>query len=137
MRYRFDRKSYNRRTRLLSSAAVVAVLAIIAFVGVSLFLRQEVISQLRPISTNTQIVYFTVEKGSSAKQISIQLEDAGLIRSSSAFQWYVRTKELRDDLKAGTYTFNRAMSVQEMVDKMVNGEVARNLFTILPGKRLD
>jgi UPF0755 protein len=60
-----------------------------------------------------------------------------LIRSSKAFETYVRSNELNDKLQAGTYVLTPSLSTGDIVRKMVIGDVAKNLITILPGKRLD
>lgn len=92
---------------------------------------------MQPVSSSTAIRYFTVEPGSGVRQISGDLKAAGIIRNAQAFETYVRSNEYTNQLQAGTYALSQAMSVQQIVDKMVGGEVAKNLLTILPGKRLD
>jgi UPF0755 protein len=81
--------------------------------------------------------YFTVETGAGVQEIASKLRQASLIRSSQAFVTYVRSNELHDNLQAGTYSLSPSMSVQQIVNKMVNGDVAKNLLTVLPAKRLD
>jgi UPF0755 protein len=81
--------------------------------------------------------YFTVESGATAKEIASSLHNSGLIKSVNAFEWYVRSNGFRDKLQAGTYVLSPSLTVQQIVNKMVEGNVAKNLFTILPGKRLD
>jgi UPF0755 protein len=81
--------------------------------------------------------YFTVEPGQALHQISVNLKKEGLIRSSGAFETYVRGKEYADKLQAGTYSLNPSLSVQQVVEKMINGDQAKNLLTILPGKSAD
>lgn len=93
-------------------------------------------TNLKPVSSATEPVFFTVEQGSGVHEIAVDLEATGLIRSISAFETYVTTNDYRDKLQAGTYQLNPSMSVQKIVDRMVGGEVARDLLTILPGKRL-
>lgn len=137
MNYNYDKRKRFKRGRLFTIGLIVLVITCVGFLGTSWFLRQHYQSELTPVSNQTKIIYFTVESGTTANQIAIKLEDAGLIRSAKAFEWYVRSQEVRDELKAGTYSLNAAMSTQEIVQKMVAGDVARNLLTILPGKRLD
>jgi UPF0755 protein len=48
----------------------------------------------------------------------------------------LRSNEV-DILQAGTYSLSPSMSVSEITDKMVKGDVTKNLLTILPGKRID
>ena len=93
-------------------------------------------NNLKPVSTSAETVFFTVSPGSGVHQIATDLRQAGLIRSISAFETYVTTNDYRDKLQAGTYRLSSSMSVQKIVAKMVEGDVARDLLTILPGKRL-
>jgi UPF0755 protein len=44
---------------------------------------------------------------------------------------------LRENLKAGTYSFSPSQSVEEIAGIIAEGEVTTDLVTILPGKRLD
>lgn len=92
---------------------------------------------LQPVSSSREIKYFTVLAGSNVHQIAVKLEREDLIRSTRAFETYVRSHTLHNNLQAGTYALSPSMSVQEIVNKMVEGDVARNLLTILPAKRLD
>ena len=121
----------------LKSWPAILVIAIVLLVVGTLVIRTVYINNLKPVSSSSSTAYFTVSTGSSVDQISVNLKQQGLIRSSSAFKNYVRTNELNDKLQAGTYVLSPSMSVQDIVKKMVNGEVAKNLLTILPGKRLD
>jgi len=88
-------------------------------------------------SASTAIVYFSVGNGDTLNQIATNLHNAGLIKSSQAFETYVKSNELHDNLQAGTYSLSKSMSVKQIVQKMMTGDVARNLLTILPGKHED
>ncbi len=92
---------------------------------------------LKPLSSSVSTIYFTVTPGDSLHQIAVKLKSAGLIKNSRVFETYVRSNELHDKLQAGTYSLSPSMSVDRIVKKMTDGEVAKNLLTILPQKRLD
>lgn len=126
--------SSNRPLRVL---VISLVLLLALVVGTAAGLKLWYDHNLQPVSSSTEVKYFGVDEGASVHQIANNLEDAGLIRSVSAFETYVTTNNYRDKLQAGTYSLNPSMSVQTIVGKMVSGDVARNLLTILPGKRLD
>jgi UPF0755 protein len=116
---------------------MVAVAIVVIFIAGLWGLRTWYTMSLKPVSSSQTTQYFTVETGSGVHQIAVKLKRANLIRSSRAFETYVRGNELHDQLQAGTYSFSQSMSVEQIVSKMVEGDVARNLLTILPGKRLD
>jgi UPF0755 protein len=117
----------------------IAVIAVALLVTGSTIwgIRSWYYHNLSPVSQSEQINYFTVESGDSLNAIANKLANEGLIRSSRAFETYVRGRGLYDQLQAGTYALSPSMSAGEIVDKLIEGDVAKNLLTILPGKRLD
>lgn len=115
---------------------VLAVMGALILLGGVWALRSWYTNNLRPVSESQQTVYFTVELGDSRDKIADKLERERLIRSSAAFKNYIRTNEIQN-LLAGTYILSPSMSTQDIVKKMIKGEVAHNLLTILPAKRLD
>ncbi len=127
-------KKYNRHG--YSWVAVLAVTIVLLVIGVGV-VRVVYTNNLKPVSSSTITQYYTVPSGTSVDQIAKGLQQDNLIRSASAFKNYVRTNELNDKLQAGTYKLSPSMNVQQIVQKMVSGDVARNLLTILPGKRID
>jgi UPF0755 protein len=115
---------------------IALAVALLLVGGTAAGLRVWYSNNLKPVSSSTAIDFFTVEPGSGVHRIAVGLEEAGLIRSVSAFETYVTANNYRDKLQAGTYRLNPSMNVQTIVTKMVDGDVAKDLLTILPGKRL-
>lgn len=115
---------------------VVAVLMLFLVSSV-IVIRNVYNRNLKPISSSQKIVIVTIPSGASVSQISKKLQDQGVIRASWAFEWYVRNKNFRESLQAGTYSLRQNQSVAEIVSILTNGKVATNLLTILPGQRLD
>lgn len=89
---------------------------------------------LAAVSSSQKVVYFPISSGASLDEIASDLKNAGLIRSSTAFTTYVRSRQLYAKMKAGTYALNPSMSTPQIVDKIVNGDVSKSYVTILPGK---
>ncbi len=87
-------------------------------------------------SASTETVQFTVVSGSTVHDISSDLKKADLIRSSQAFETYVRGRALFDKLQAGTYTLSESMSTPQIITKLVNGDVSKNLLQIPAGKTI-
>ncbi len=112
----------------------VAVFAAILIAGVTV--RQVYIRNLKPVNASQRTVTITVPRGATLHDITLLLQKQNLIRSSWAFEWYVRSKEVRDNLQAGTYELRPSQSVQEIVDVLTQGRIAKDLFTILPAQRL-
>lgn len=129
----FKRKKWSgSRPWLVISIALILILG-----GGIIGLRSWYEHSLEPVSSSNSGVYFTVTPGSGLHTVSSKLKNAGLIRSSRAFETYTRSHELPDKIQAGTYILSPSMSVKQIIEKIVNGDVAKNLLTILPQKRLD
>src|SRR3989344_6625944 len=123
-----------RSIRKLITAFAVAFILL----GAGVFtLRSWYTNNLKPVSSSSQTAYFTVESGSTVHQIAVKLKSQSLIRSSQAFETYVRGHADYGDLQAGTYVLSPSMDVKSIVTKLTSGDVAKNLLTILPAKRLD
>jgi UPF0755 protein len=116
---------------------LVLLLAAGGFGAVSYNVQRWYAENVKPLSADATQVVFTVEIGDTPQVIGDNLEAKKLIKSAKAFAWYVRTHDVRDQLKAGTYRFSPSMGVAEIVTQLTEGKVATDLFTILPGKRLD
>ncbi len=111
------------------------VLAIIV-IGAAVTVRQVYLRNLKPVNASQRTVTVTVPRGATAHEITVILQKDQLIRSVWAFEWYVRSKEVRDELLAGTYELRPSQSVPEIVDVLTQGRIAKNLVTILPAQRL-
>jgi UPF0755 protein len=123
-----------KKPRRKPSRLVLIIVAIVLIFGAGYAVHNWYNRNLGPVSSSSQTIYFTVASGSTVHDIAVKLKSSGLIRSSRAFETYVRGKSLFGSLQAGTYALSPSMSTAQIVDKMVNGQVARNLLTILPGK---
>lgn len=100
--------------------------------------RHVYFKNLEPVTTETQAAELvTIEQGTSADRIAVQLEQAGIIRSAWAFKLYLGSKNVRDLLQAGTYSLSPSQSVAQIVAQLTHGKVATDLVTIIPGQRLD
>ncbi len=119
---------------------IIAVLFVLIFVSGAagaLYAKRWYDAALTAKSSDAKAIVFTIEEGSSVKEIATQLESSSIIRSARAFDWYMRGRTDRDEIQAGTYELSQSLSVSEIADIFVEGKVAKNLFTILPGSRID
>ena len=104
----------------------------------TVFVRYTYNDGLKPVnSASEEVKLITIERGATLDEITKQLEDAGLIRSPWAFKLYVGSKNARDALQAGTYSFSPSQSVAEIVVQLSHGKVNTDLVTIIPGQTLD
>jgi len=122
------------RRSLLFLATLLIVGAVAGFIGIrSLYMSN--LQAVNPLATE-DIVY-VLQSGATTPQIAKGLREKTLIRSTAAFEQYVRTNEVGQDFKAGTYLLKQSQDVATIIGILTEGRVAANLFTILPGKRLD
>jgi UPF0755 protein len=121
------------RTRWLWIATAVVLIAIVAGFGARAWYNRNLAAV---DASSSQKVNFTVVSGSTVQEIGRDLKRANLIRSTQAFETYVRGRGLYDQLQAGTYTLSKSLSTPQIVTKMVDGDVTKGLLTILPGKTL-
>jgi len=125
-----------RRTKVRSWPLVVLILLIIIGGGIWAA-RTWYNRNLAAVSSSSEIIYFPIETGSSLQEIAQDLAHVHLIRSATAFETYVRGRQLYAKMQAGTYALSPSMSTPDIVDKIVKGEVSKDYVTILPGKTLN
>lgn len=122
------------RGRLGGGLLVILVIGLIVAVVV---VRQTYHKNLQPVSASQRSVLVTIPTGATVSQIGKKLFDQGLIKSSWAFEWYIRNQNLRGQLQAGSYSLRPNQGLKEIVTALTQGKVATDLVTILPGQRLD
>ncbi|MBI1857324.1 endolytic transglycosylase MltG [Candidatus Saccharibacteria bacterium] len=128
------RKSSQRWLRPL----VVIVLTLVVLLGGAIFATRHIyLENLKPVNASQHVQQITIPSGTGIKEIGTILQDKGLIKSTWAFEWYVRFQNIRDKLQAGTYLLRSNQSVQEIVAIISQGKIKTDLVTILPGQRLD
>jgi UPF0755 protein len=108
----------------------------VALVGSAVLIHRTYTGNLKPVSSNSRGIAYTVAPGDTTSEIADGLKSKDLIRSDWAFEWYVRNHQLYDQIKAGTYLLNQSQSVEEITQILVDGRVATDLVTILPARRL-
>lgn len=126
-----------QRKKWLVAVGIIATILVIGAIGSVFVIRRTYDNNLKPVSTSENIQLITVPVGASVNEIAERLKTAGLIRQTWVFEWYVRSQEVQDQLKAGTYALSPNQGVSDIVALLTKGQVATKLVTILPGKRLD
>jgi UPF0755 protein len=132
----YDIDKQRRHTWLRVWVILLVILMIGAVAGI-ITIRRTYDQNLRPYSASQRSVIVTIPSGSTVKEIGKKLQEQGLIKSSWAFEWYIRNQNIRDRLQAGTYSLRPNQGVKEIVTILTHGKVKTDLVTILPGQRLD
>lgn len=78
-----------------------------------------------------------VEPGTGIAEIGRQLHGLGLVRHPEIFRALVVTRRAAGRLRAGEYALQGEMSLDDIVDKMVRGDVVRHLVTFPEGTDLE
>ncbi len=129
--------SRKKRSRLPQILIVSSIIVLVLAVAGVLVIRRNYQNNLLAVSASQRSQLFTVPPGAGVKQIAASLKQDNLIRSTWAFEWYVRNQGVADDIQAGTFNLRPNLSVAGIVDVLTQGDVATDLVTILPGQRLD
>ena len=82
------------------------------------------------LTENTSIV---LQKGESVRSLAQNLKTAGVINSSLLFRFVVRALKVDKRLKAGEYMFAPQMSMLQVAEQLLNGEVFYRRVTIPEG----
>jgi len=78
-----------------------------------------------------------VEPGTGVLDIGRQLTGLGLVRHPQIFRALVVAKGAAGRLRAGEYAFEGEMSLGQIVDKMVRGEVVHHMVTVPEGTDME
>jgi UPF0755 protein len=133
-RYRYRAGTRRRIPGRIWSLLIIVIVAVLLGTLAS---RHIYNTDLQPASSSQTSQIFTVKSGDSVKQIADGLQNTHLIRSAWAFQLYVHSKDVSNDLQAGTYALAPSQSTANIVSILTQGKVATRLVTILPGRRID
>lgn len=93
--------------------------------------------QMSPLDKNAdQLVVIKIAAGASPAQIADELKELSVIKSSAAFNIYIRFTGKNSQLQAGTYRLSPAESVQQIVEHLTKGNVDQFSITFYPGATL-
>jgi UPF0755 protein len=126
-----------RRSRWPTTLIILIVVVVAAVIGGVWQVREYYRRNLQPVSSSQTAVTVTIPSGSTLSQIATILHQKKLIRNASVFSQYVRSQNVQDKLQAGTYSLRPSDSVQSITKILTGGDIMKNLFTILPGQRID
>ena len=79
----------------------------------------------------------SVPPGSSVVDIGRSLRDLGLVRHPELFRVAVLVRGAASRLRAGEYRLEGEMSLEQVIDKLVRGDVVRNQVTFPEGSNIE
>lgn len=112
---------------ILFSLSVGIILTFCLYYGYSSALKYN----LDPNSSDQ--ISVTIPQGSSGKDIAGILKEKGLIKSTWAFSFYIKEKELSGEMKAGHYVFRKNQTLPEIASMLGEGETSEMSVTLLEG----
>lgn len=123
----FQNKKPSMRTYMIA--------LILVFIVVALFSLK--MNPTTPVDAeNTEQIVFQVQSGETATQITARLKEAGLIENELSFRMYLKSNHVEDKLRVGTYILSPSMSVEKIVDALLNGVGEMMQVTIPEGYTL-
>ncbi|MDT9724601.1 endolytic transglycosylase MltG [Xylanibacillus composti] len=104
--------------------AVFIILLILFFLGAGTVtgIGMFVANSLKPVEAQGESITFTIEPGMNSTAVTKKLEEAGLIRSSLIFSYYLRYKGEGSRFQAGDYALTPGMTLDEMIAKFNAGD---------------
>lgn len=124
------RRRRSKRSKILPIIIAVAAVFVIGFAGFTVYMN----SAGKPVDEgNTELVSVVIPSGTGTGGIASILEDNGLISSSTVFKFQSKSKGFDGKYKAGEYALSSGMSMTEIMDTLVSGNVNTVRFTIPEG----
>lgn len=114
---------------------IVVICLVVAAGSAAYFGWNKVQAMLGPVNDNQEQFLINIPRGSTSASIGDILEEADLIHNSTLFRYWLRYHELDGKIQAGDYILSPSMSLEEIVDKLIRGEVHRETirFTVPEG----
>lgn len=114
------------------------LITIVVTLVVVLFAGSAVYSLARPVNTAAgDAVTVLVKPGMTTQAIGELLYDKGLIKNVLMFRLVSKLERADGALQAGEYNFTKAMTVKDIIGKLVRGETAFKQFTVPEGFTID
>ena len=105
------------------------LLALIILIGAFMYYNHQI---NQPINFDEEQI-FSIKPGQSITSFSNQLVDAGYVKEPYSLQILARVNKTASQIKTGDYQFSQNMTLSQVLDKIVKGDVVSYRVTILEG----
>lgn len=112
---------------------LIAILGLLLLGASLFFVVQKKFSQEYVLDKPVEVL---IAKGTGLNQMATLLEKEGVVDDARWFMLYIRLNGLSSQLKAGEYRFEGELSLEQIVQKLVAGDVIVRSLTIPEGKAL-
>lgn len=106
-------------------------LSLFFIISFGFFLWQGVYLPKNPEDIQEEL--FSIEKGQGNEEIAMNLRNQNLIRHQLLFELYIYVRGISGNLQVGVYSLNPSMSISEIVNKIVAGDIYTKRITIPEG----
>lgn len=129
----------SKKRRVLKALLISLALVFLAAAGSAWYGWTWLQNQLAPAGDSDLPILITIPRGAASSEVANILYDAGLIRNSTVFRFWLRYHKLDSKLQAGDYLLSAHLSLSEIADKIIKGDVHRDTirFTIPEGLFLE
>ncbi len=110
---------------------LIAICGILALAGYKSYQQWQ--EWMEPASSQPSYEIVEVKKGASFRQIALELENRGIIRSRDAFFILAWRRDELSSIKAGEYKLSPSMRPEEILQILVEGRTVQHLVTIPEG----
>lgn len=110
------------------------VASILAIIIVTPFVISKYISyQSRPVSKDIKSpdVVFTVKEGDTATSVATSLKNKNLIRSDTAFRFYLKSNNLEKDIHVGYFKLSPSMTFSQ-ISQTLKGSGSQDVRVLIP-----
>jgi len=118
-------KIINKKKFIFFWLSIFLVIACLG--GGYFFIKEQIFTSLSSQSAEQS---FIIEKGEGLREISANLEKAGLVRNKIYFKYYVVYRGWAARLQAGEYFLSPSLNITQIAETIVKGEVISQELTI-------
>ena len=120
---------------------LVALTVLVVVIGIGTTVWNKLYGEFAapPDAADDGEITFEIAGGESLNRIAAHLEDAGLIRSRTAFKYYCDFVGMAQKIQTGSYTLRKSMAMTEVADVLAAGDthpLVRNI-TLIPGETIE
>lgn len=112
----------------------ISFLGFFLFIGVSLFQTHQFLN--RSPSSDTSELLINIDEGTSFREVTHLLFQAGLITNELSFRLLGKLTQQETKIKPGEYQLHRAMKPKTLLDTLVRGDILQYEVVIPEGKSL-
>ncbi|MBX2879370.1 MAG: endolytic transglycosylase MltG [Granulosicoccus sp.] len=87
----------------------------------------------KPVAIGSDEIVFEIERGWSAKRLSVELENRGIIEKRHWFDLYARLSNKAGGIKSGEFVLSGPTNVPELFDTFIKGQTVQYSQSIIEG----